>query len=173
MIIALQNFVVFCQISTWISHRYIYISPLFWGFPGGSEDKAFACKAGDLDLPWVGKIPWRRKWQPTPVFLPGESHGQRSLAGYSPRGHKESDTTERLHTHIYLFVGCARFCCGEQASLVVACRLSCLVACGILVPRAGIELMSPALEGIFLTTEPPGKSQCLTLMAHEVTIPCI
>ena len=44
--------------------------------------------------PWVGKIPWRRKWQPTPVFLPGESHGQRSLVGFSPRGHKESDTTE-------------------------------------------------------------------------------
>ena len=38
--------------------------------------------------PWVGKIPWRRKWQPTPVLLPGESHGQRSLAGYSPRGHR-------------------------------------------------------------------------------------
>ena len=37
---------------------------------------------------WVGKIPWRRKWQPTPVFLPGESHGQRSLAGYSPWGRK-------------------------------------------------------------------------------------
>ena len=38
--------------------------------------------------PWVGKIPWRRAWQPTPVFLPGESHGQRSLAGYSPWGPK-------------------------------------------------------------------------------------
>ena len=44
--------------------------------------------------PWVGNIPWRRKWQPTPVFLPGESHGQRSLAGYSPWGCKESDMTE-------------------------------------------------------------------------------
>ena len=44
--------------------------------------------------PWVGKIPWRRAWQPTPVFLPGESHGQRSLAGCSPWGHKELDTTE-------------------------------------------------------------------------------
>ena len=43
-------------------------------------------------------ISWRRKWQPTPVFLPGKSHGQRSLAGYSPRGRKESDTTERLST---------------------------------------------------------------------------
>ena len=44
----------------------------------------------------VGKVPWRRKWQPTAVFLPRESHGQRSLAGYSPRGRKKSDTTERL-----------------------------------------------------------------------------
>ena len=44
--------------------------------------------------PWVGKIPWRRKWQPTPVFLPGEFHGQMSLVGYNPWGHKESNTTE-------------------------------------------------------------------------------
>ena len=44
--------------------------------------------------PRIEKIPWRRKLQPTPVFLPGESHGQRSLAGYSPQGHKEEDTTE-------------------------------------------------------------------------------
>ena len=48
--------------------------------------------------PWVRKIPWRRKWQPSLVFLPGESHGQRSLAGYSPWGCEESDTTERLST---------------------------------------------------------------------------
>ena len=44
-------------------------------------------------------IPWRRKWQPTPVLLPGKSHGQRSLVGYSPWGRKESDTTEWLHFH--------------------------------------------------------------------------
>ena len=52
---------------------------------------------------WVGKIPWRRKWQPTPGFLPGESHGQRTLAGCSPWGRKESDTTEqaRAHTHTH------------------------------------------------------------------------
>ena len=49
--------------------------------------------------PWVRKIPWRRKWQLTPVFLPGEPHGQRSLASYSPWGRKESDTTEHTHTH--------------------------------------------------------------------------
>ena len=47
--------------------------------------------------PWIGKIPWGRKWQPCPVFSPGESHGQRNMAGYSPWGWEESDTTERLH----------------------------------------------------------------------------
>ena len=47
--------------------------------------------------PWVGKMPWRRKLQRTPVFLPGKSHRQRSLAGYSPWGHKESDTNEHLN----------------------------------------------------------------------------
>jgi len=70
------------------------------GFPGGSDSKESACRA--RDLPWVGKmIPWRRAWQPTPVFLPGESHGQRSLTGYSPWGRKEWDTTERLSTAQY------------------------------------------------------------------------
>ena len=44
--------------------------------------------------PWARKIPWSRKWQPTVVFLPGKFHGQRSLEGYSPCGHKESDTTD-------------------------------------------------------------------------------
>ena len=49
----------------------------------------------EFDL-WVGRIPWRRAWQPPPVFLPGEFHGQRSLVGYSPQGHKASDTTEAI-----------------------------------------------------------------------------
>ena len=56
--------------------------------------------------PWVGKILWRRKWQPTPVFLPGNFHGQRSLVGYNPWGHKESDTTEWLHFHFQLYYCC-------------------------------------------------------------------
>ena len=46
--------------------------------------------------PWIGKIPWRREWVPTPIFLPGEFHGERSLAGHSPWVHKESDITEQL-----------------------------------------------------------------------------
>ena len=54
--------------------------------------------------PWVRKIPWRRDWQPIPVCLPGESHGQRSLAGYSPWGRKESDTTEQLSAHTLIKV---------------------------------------------------------------------
>ena len=62
-----------------------------WGFPGGSAGKNPAAGAGD-EGPWVGKLPWRRQWHPTPVFLPGESHGQRSLVGYSPCGLKKSQT---------------------------------------------------------------------------------
>ena len=56
-----------------------------------------SCRSGFN--PWVRKIPWRRKWQPTPVLLPGKSHRQRSIVAYSPWGHKESDMTERLHFH--------------------------------------------------------------------------
>ena len=48
--------------------------------------------------PWIRKIPWRGKWKPIPVSLPGESHGQRSLVGYYPWGHKKSDMTEYTHT---------------------------------------------------------------------------
>ena len=51
--------------------------------------------------PWVGKIPWRKEWQPTPVLLPGKFHGHRSLAGYSPWGRKESDMTKRLTRYKY------------------------------------------------------------------------
>ena len=58
--------------------------------------------------PWVGKIPWNRTWQPVPVFLPGESHGQRRQAGYSPQGHKESDTTGQLNTHALLIASLLR-----------------------------------------------------------------
>ena len=64
--------------------------------PGGSDGKESACSGGDLGSILSRMIPWRRAWQSTPVFLPRESYGQRSLVGYSPWGCKESDTTERL-----------------------------------------------------------------------------
>jgi len=60
--------------------------------------KNLLANAGDIkdahSIPGLGRFPWKKSWQPTPVFLPGESHGQRSLAGYSPKGYKESDLTE-------------------------------------------------------------------------------
>ena len=68
------------------------------GFPGGACGKEPTCQRRRLKRlefnPWVEKIPGRRAWQPTPVFLPGKPHGQRSLVGYSPWGCKELDMTE-------------------------------------------------------------------------------
>ena len=61
----------------------------WWAFSDGSVAKNPPANERREFDPWVGKIPWRRKWQPTPVFLPGRSHGQRSLVGYSPWGHEE------------------------------------------------------------------------------------
>ena len=76
-----------------------------FGFPCGSDGKSIClqCRKPGFD-PWVGKIPWRRKWQPTPVLLPGKSHGQRTLVGYSPWDHKESDMTEWLHFLFLSFI---------------------------------------------------------------------
>ena len=68
----------------------------------GGKESTCQCRRCAFD-PWVGKILWRKKWHPTPVFLPEKCHGQRSLAGYSPWGNKESDTTERLNMQ----AGCA------------------------------------------------------------------
>ena len=65
------------------------------GFLGGAVVKNPPATAGDVgSTPGLGREPWRRKWQPTPVSLPGKSHGQRSPAGYSPWGHKELNMTE-------------------------------------------------------------------------------
>ena len=74
------------------------LTTCIWGFPGGSADKesTWQCRRRRSHS-WVRKIPWRRKWQPTPVFLPQESHGQMSLVGESPWGCKESDMTEQAH----------------------------------------------------------------------------
>ena len=68
------------------------------GFPGGASGKESACQCRRCRRlgfdPQGRKFPWKRVWQPTPVFLPGESHGQRSLAGYSPWGRKGLDMTK-------------------------------------------------------------------------------
>ena len=90
------------------------------------------CGRTRFDL-WVGKIPWRRKWHPTPVFLPGKSHGWRSLAGYSPWGCKQSDTTEAI-------------------------SLFCVCLWLNSVSGSGIDPVPVQWSGV-LTTGPPGKSK--------------
>ena len=94
---------VFC-----IAGKFFTIWASKFRLPSGTSDKKSSCQYSRLkrcgfDL-WIGKIPWNRKWQPALVVLPGKSHEQRSLVGYSPWGHKELDTTEQLSTHIYKFM---------------------------------------------------------------------
>ena len=72
------------------------IKPIHEGFPGGSVVKNLPANQETMVCSLGQEDPLSRKWQPTPVFLPGKSHQQRSLAGYNPWGGKESDTTERL-----------------------------------------------------------------------------
>ena len=79
---------------------------VIWSFPGGTSGKEPACQCRRLGRcefdPWVGKIPWRKKWQPTPLFLSRESHGRRSLAGYSPWCPKSwTRLSDRTHTHTH------------------------------------------------------------------------
>ena len=74
--------------------------------PGGASGKEPTCQCRRCKRcgfnPWVGKIPWRKKWQPTLVFLPGKSHRQRSLEGYSPKSCKESDKLRQLSTRMLI-----------------------------------------------------------------------
>ena len=81
-----------CKSWSYLSCENVKLYMVF-GFPGGSAGKESACHArltGDWGLiPGIRKTPWRRAWPSTPGFLPGESHGQRSLEGYSPQGRKE------------------------------------------------------------------------------------
>ena len=108
-IVDLKCCVTFRFIAQWVSYTYVYMSTLFqilfhYGLLQNVEYD-FPCSiVGScwLSILYISHIPlydwWRRKWQPISVFLPGEYHGWRSLVGYSPQGHKESDTTERLHS---------------------------------------------------------------------------
>ena len=96
-------------------HFYMVQPKKSAGLPRWLVVKESACQCRSPNRwgfhPWVGKILWRREWQPTPVFLPGESHGQRSLVGYSLWGHRESDMPEWLSTRRWLF-----FMCTESVS---------------------------------------------------------
>ena len=90
--------IILCQaLAKCPTYFIVSIHPIR-GFPGGASGKEPACQCGRHRRhglhPRVGMIPWRRKCQPTPVFLPGESNGQRSLSGCSPQGHKQLVMTE-------------------------------------------------------------------------------
>ena len=91
------------SLQLWDSHPVELGTGLSKTIPGGSSGKEPTCQCRRRKKrginPWVGKIPWRRKWQPTSVSLPGKFHGQRSLAGYSPWGYKESDMHSALYYH--------------------------------------------------------------------------
>ena len=89
-------------LAYWMQH-FTYINPCIniIGLPNwlSGKESTCQCRRHGFDS-WVRKIPWRRKWQPRiPVFLPGKAHGQKSLAGYSPWGSRESDTTEWLNNN--------------------------------------------------------------------------
>ena len=97
-------------------------------FLGGSDGKSIRLQWGRTRFnSWVRKIPWRRKWQPTPGLLPGKSHGQRRLVGYNPWGPKESDTTERLNFHFLTLVVSEReylsWCFSNLNSVRIICLL--------------------------------------------------
>ena len=97
----LCHFTVYKTVGYIVSHLIIgiacvvgQVSVIYTHFPGDSDSKESIYNSGDPgSIPRWEKIPWRRAWQPTPVVLPGEFHGQRSLVGYSPWGLKESDMT--------------------------------------------------------------------------------
>ena len=77
------------MLNVYITYIDIYLRMLRYGLPLGLSGKESACQCRRWGFnPWVRKISWKRKWQPTLVFLLGKSHGQRSLEGYSPWGHK-------------------------------------------------------------------------------------
>ena len=99
------------DMTEWLHWTEIISGPCRWHSGKENAGSVFslqsvnAGKIGNGFAPWIGKISCGWKWQPTSVFLPGKSHGQRSLVGYSPWGHKESDTTEQLNnsnTFIYV-----------------------------------------------------------------------
>ena len=96
---AIKMFFLPCHVGTfiWLTTVADPELPFSAGFLVVLVVKNLLASAGDTrDMvdPWVWKIPWKRKWQPTLIFLPGESHGQRNLVGYSPQGLKESDRTD-------------------------------------------------------------------------------
>ena len=142
------------------------------------------CKRRGLH-PWVRKVPWRRPWQPPPVFWPGDSHGQRSLAGCSPRGRKESDTPERARPaqRWGWGMGPSSFCCSGVSDSVTPRTVAhqAPLSCDSPGQNTGVgglsilQSISPTedqaqvscITGRFFTAEPPGNVCMVTFMFCE------
>ena len=110
-----------CLSCRWIRISFLYYYwTIYVCFPGGSAVKnltANACQDRRWEFePWVRKIPWRRAWQPTPVFLCGESHGQRNMEGYNPWGCIESEKPQWLQ--MVLQSNCTILCFYQQCMRV-------------------------------------------------------
>ena len=112
------------------------------GFSDGPDGKAFAYNVGNLgSIIWVRKISWRRKWQPTPVFLPGKSHGRRSLVSYSTWDLEESDMTKQLHFHF-------QYSIGNKSYLEGNCFIDSLLTCWVL--KINAQIISTADQHAYL-----------------------
>ena len=153
-------------LSIWLCWVLVAACELL-GLPWWLRGKESACQCRRHKFnPWVRKIPWRRKWQPTPVFLPGEFHGQRSLASYNPWGLRvKHDLATKPPPGKLLVVACG-IVFPDQGLNPGSLSLGLsrhehwsglpFPSPGTL-PDPGTEPMSPALAGGFFTTEPPGK----------------
>ena len=142
------------------------------GFPGGASGKKPACQCRRCKRcrfdPWVWKMPWRRAWKSTPVFLPGEPQGQRRLAAYSPWGRKELSvcTHARIHVAMYVFVlSHVRLLPGSCVRGVLQAKYWSGLPFPIPgdLPGPGIEpmtLLSHELAGRFFTVSVTGKALC-------------
>ena len=95
-----KTLLAFALLHSILQGQIYLLLQVFLGLPWWLRQQSVClqCRRPGFDSS-VGKIPWRRKWQSTTALLPGKSHGWRRLAGYSPWGRKESNTTERLHFH--------------------------------------------------------------------------
>ena len=111
------------QSQSFLTVSYFCMRILFWwGLSWWLSRKEATCQWRRLGCdPWVRKSPWRRKWQPTPVFLPGKSHGQGSLAGYSLWGRRvrhDLATEQQQHAlfwwGVFILASCLKFPCGER-----------------------------------------------------------
>ena len=119
--------------------RYIWKYRLPWWLKNSKVSCLLRGRPG-FD-PWVGKILWRRKWQPTPILLPGKPHGWRSLVSYSPWGCKELDKTERLHFES-IFWGSLFYMHAQKLFLTISCLGLLNVKMSLLVKR--VNLLVPS-----------------------------